>query len=75
MAVKKSCHLLTLHVAFFEQPYTYTGFEVFMAVTMKNVVLWDVAPLELIINQRFGGTCRFHLQGGRNNVSEENARR
>jgi hypothetical protein len=30
-------------------------FEVFMAVTMKNVVLWDVTPCGSCKNQRFGG--------------------
>jgi hypothetical protein len=38
------------------------GFDVFTAVTMKNAVLLDVAPNGFIINRRFGGTCRFHLQ-------------
>jgi hypothetical protein len=39
------------------------GFEVFMAVTMKNVVFWDVALFEFIINRHFRGTCYLHLQG------------
>jgi hypothetical protein len=39
------------------------GFEVFTAVTMKNAILWDVEPCGFNINSRFGGTCRFHLQG------------
>jgi hypothetical protein len=39
--------------------------------TMKNVVFLDVSPCEFIINQRFGGACRLHLQGRRNNLSEE----
>jgi hypothetical protein len=42
----------------------YVGFEVFTSVTMKNSVFWDVAP-------SFEGTCRLHLQGRRNNGSEE----
>jgi hypothetical protein len=47
------------------------GFEVFTAVTMKNAVFWDVAPCGFIINRRFEGTCRLHLQDRRNNASEE----
>jgi hypothetical protein len=45
-------------------------FEVFTEVTMKNAIFWDVAPCG-IINWLFGGMCRFHLQGRRNNVGEE----
>jgi hypothetical protein len=30
---------------------------------MKNVVFWDVAPCKSCVNQRFGGTYRFQLQG------------
>jgi hypothetical protein len=41
-------------------------FEVFTAITMKNVVFWDVAPCRYFFNQRFGGTYRLHLQGRRN---------
>jgi hypothetical protein len=41
----------------------YEGLEVLTAVTMKNAVFWDVAPCGFIINQRFGGTYRLHLQG------------
>jgi hypothetical protein len=26
------------------EPSFYIGFEVFMAVTMKNAIFWDVAP-------------------------------
>jgi hypothetical protein len=38
---------------------------------MRNVIFCDVAPCVFIINRRFGGTCRLHLQGRRNNASEE----
>jgi hypothetical protein len=31
-------------------------FEVFMAVTMKKAVFWDVAPCRCGVNRRFGGT-------------------
>jgi hypothetical protein len=37
--------------------------EVFMAVTMKNAVFWDVTPCSSCVNRRFGGTYRLHLQG------------
>jgi hypothetical protein len=37
--------------------------EVFMAVTMKKAVFWDVAPCRSRVNRRFGGTYRLHLQG------------
>jgi hypothetical protein len=30
-------------------------FEIFTAVTMKNVVFWDVAPCRACVNRRFGG--------------------
>jgi hypothetical protein len=37
-------------------------FEVFTAVTMKNVVFWDVMPCGFCKNRRFGGTSRLlHL--------------
>jgi hypothetical protein len=39
------------------------GFVVFTAVTMKNVVFWDVVPCRSCVNQRFGGTCHIHLRG------------
>jgi hypothetical protein len=32
-------------------------FEAFTAVTMKNVVFWDVALCRSCVNRRFGGTC------------------
>jgi hypothetical protein len=41
-------------------------FEVFTEMTMKNAVLWDVAPCRYFINRRFGGTYRLHLQGRSN---------
>jgi hypothetical protein len=39
------------------------GLEVFTAVTMKDYILWDVAPCGSCKNQRFGRTCCHHLQG------------
>jgi hypothetical protein len=43
----------------------YVGFEVFTAVVMKSIILWDMRPCSpLSSNRRFGGTYRLHLQGG-----------
>jgi hypothetical protein len=33
-------------------------FELFMAATMKNAVLWDVTPFGSCKNRRIGGTLR-----------------
>jgi hypothetical protein len=41
-------------------------FEVFTAVTIKNVVFWDVTPCGSCKNRRFGGTWRFLHQGDKN---------
>jgi hypothetical protein len=42
------------------------GSEVFTAVTMKNAVLWDVAPCRYCeMNRCFGESYRHHLQGSR----------
>jgi hypothetical protein len=59
------------HVAMLSTVLYSAGFEVFTVVTMKNAVFWDVAPHGFIINRRFGETCRLHLQGRRNDASEE----
>jgi hypothetical protein len=40
-------------------------------INQKNAVFWDVTPCGSVINRRFGGTCRLHLQGRRNNAREE----
>jgi hypothetical protein len=37
--------------------------EVFTAVTIKNVVFWDVSLCRWCVNRRFGGPHRLHLQG------------
>jgi hypothetical protein len=37
--------------------------DVLTAVTMKNVVLWDVVPCRSCVNRRLGETYRLHLQG------------
>jgi hypothetical protein len=39
-------------------------FEVFMAVTTKNAVFWDVAPCRSCVIRRFGGTYRWFLARG-----------
>jgi hypothetical protein len=36
--------------------FIFVRFEVFMAVTMKNGVFWDVTPCGSCKNRRFGGT-------------------
>jgi hypothetical protein len=36
----------------------FVRFEVFLAVTMKNGVFWDVTPCGSCKNRRFGGTQR-----------------
>jgi hypothetical protein len=41
----------------------YVRFEIFIAVTMKNAVFWDVVPCKSSVNRRFGGTYRLHLKG------------
>jgi hypothetical protein len=43
--------------------YIFVRFEAFTAVTMKNVVFWDVALCRSCVNRCFGGTYRLHLQG------------
>jgi hypothetical protein len=52
----------------------YVGFEVLTAVVMKNIIFWDITPCSpLIVNSRFGGTYRLHLQGRRNKFSKNPA--
>jgi hypothetical protein len=38
-------------------------FEIFTAVTTKNVVFWDVTPCGSCTKRRFGGTYSLHYQG------------
>jgi hypothetical protein len=49
--------------------YSYVRFEVSMAVAMKNVVFWYVAPCGSCKNRRFGGKYRLHHQQASNNDS------
>jgi hypothetical protein len=44
----------------------YVRSEVFTSATMKNAVFRDVAPCRYLVNRRFGGTYRLHLQHIRN---------
>jgi hypothetical protein len=53
---------------------SYVRFEVFMAVTMKNVGFWDVTPCGCCKNRRFGGTYRHHHEGDNNRLTRNNAR-
>jgi hypothetical protein len=46
----------------------YVGFEVFMVVTMKNAIFWDVVLCGFIINRCFRGMCFLHRQGRRNSA-------
>jgi hypothetical protein len=41
---------------FWEEPLPYVRFEVFIAMTMKNGIFWDVTPCGSCTNKRFGGT-------------------
>jgi hypothetical protein len=56
---------LITHAKFYSpgQYIPYLRFEVFTPVTIKNAVLWDVAPWRSCVNRRFGGPYRLHLQG------------
>jgi hypothetical protein len=38
-------------------------------MNIYKVVFWDMTTFGFIINRRFGGTCRLHLQGRRNDLS------
>jgi hypothetical protein len=49
----------------FNKPHiSHVRFEVFMAVTMKNAIFWDVVLCRSCVNRRFAGLYRLHLQGG-----------
>jgi hypothetical protein len=50
----------------------YEKFEVFMAVTVKNDVLWGVIPCGSCKNRCFGGTYCLHHQGGNNQGARNN---
>jgi hypothetical protein len=60
------CHFNALPVLSILKPQ-FSGTQ----VPLKNAVFWDVGPCGFIINRRLGETCRFRLQGRRNNATEE----
>jgi hypothetical protein len=47
---------------FYINIFLFVRFEVFMSVTMKNVVFWDITPCGCYKNRRFGGTHHLHYQ-------------
>jgi hypothetical protein len=47
-------------------------FQVFMAVTMKNGVFWDLTPCGSYKNRRFGVTYRLLHQGDKNRWTRNN---
>jgi hypothetical protein len=48
----------------------HVRFEVFTAVTIKEVVFWDEALCRCWVNRRFGRAYSLHFQGGKNSNSE-----
>jgi hypothetical protein len=49
-----------------EHTIIYVGLEVLTAVAMKSSIFWDITPRSpLKVNNRFGRTCRLHLQDRR----------
>jgi hypothetical protein len=50
----------------------YVRFEVFTAVTMKNVVFWDIMPCGSCKNGRFRGMYRLHYQDDKNRRARNN---
>jgi hypothetical protein len=47
-----------------EEETLYVRFQVFMAVSMKMTVFWNVAPCSLVeIDRRFRGAYYLHHQG------------
>jgi hypothetical protein len=56
-----------------ETSYSLVRFGVFTAVTLKNVVFWDVVPCRCCVNQRFGGMYRLYLQGNASRKAENPA--
>jgi hypothetical protein len=47
-------------------------FQVLTAVTMKNVVFWDVTPFGSCRNRNFGVTYCYHHQGKNNKKARKN---
>jgi hypothetical protein len=44
----------------------FVTYEVFIVVTMKNVVSWDVTQCDSCKNRRLGERCPIHHQGDKN---------
>jgi hypothetical protein len=58
------------------QTAKYVGFEFFIAVVMKSIIIWDMTPCTLLsVNRCFGGTYRLHLQNRINKFSKKTASR
>jgi hypothetical protein len=56
----QSCSFISANVRHISRFVCFVRSEVFTAVTMKNVVFWDVTPCGSFKNQRFGGTSLLH---------------
>jgi hypothetical protein len=54
------------------KPTFKVRFEVFIVVTMKNAILWDVTLCGSCKNQRFGGMYCLHHQGEKNQQARNN---
>jgi hypothetical protein len=68
--LRKVVHGL-IHI--FHRPrYGFLWFEVFMAMSMKNAVFWDVTTCGSCKNRRFGGMYRLHYQGKNTERSQNN---
>jgi hypothetical protein len=59
----RSAGLIVADIRQHSQSWFRVSSEPMTILFLKNAVFWGVAPCGFIINQRFGGTCRPHLQG------------
>jgi hypothetical protein len=50
----------------------HARFEIFMAVTTKNAIFWDVTPCDSCKNWCFRGLYNLHHQGGKNQWTRNN---
>jgi hypothetical protein len=55
-----------------EQEVCLERLRVFMAVTMKNTIFWNVTPCSSCKNRLFGGTHGLHHQGDENRQARNN---
>jgi hypothetical protein len=51
---------------------SYIRFEIFTAVTMKNIVFWDITPCGSCTYLRFRGTYRLHSRADKNPRARNN---